>query len=356
MKYEFEGQHVVISKDQKRPKPKKITGTRFAGVLGFDTWNSPFAIWCEVTKAHVMPFEGNEATEAGQVIEPKIIEYLRTIFGRENVVDPTQIYGPEPYKKTYGNFFDHDIYGGMWDALLVDPETHEVEGVFEIKTTKRWADWENGAPTHQALQGALYAHLLDCPVVYMVGALIDSEVHYANPESFEPSVANIVIDEFDIYDRFPYFDNYVADGERFYHEHVASGVSPSFDEKKDKKYLDGLRTTVVGGEDISDLADVLREADQLTTEIESMKNPEVDKKEKRLKTLKEYIKSRLIERLRDFDTKSTVYSESYAWEVSRSTKSSFDEDAFAVDYPELYEKYQYEKISERLLTKKKEKE
>ncbi len=29
-------------------RPKKLTGTRFATILGLNPWSTPFEIWCEV--------------------------------------------------------------------------------------------------------------------------------------------------------------------------------------------------------------------------------------------------------------------------------------------------------------------
>ena len=36
-------------------RPKKLTGTRFATILGLNPWSTPFEIWCEVTR-----LRGNE--------------------------------------------------------------------------------------------------------------------------------------------------------------------------------------------------------------------------------------------------------------------------------------------------------
>lgn len=39
-------------------KPKKITGTRFAAIMGLNKWTSPFNAWCAITRTYEEPFEG----------------------------------------------------------------------------------------------------------------------------------------------------------------------------------------------------------------------------------------------------------------------------------------------------------
>ena len=38
-------------------RPKKLTATRFATVLGLNPWSTPFEVWCEVTRTWQRPFE-----------------------------------------------------------------------------------------------------------------------------------------------------------------------------------------------------------------------------------------------------------------------------------------------------------
>ena len=33
-------------------KPKKITGTRFAAIMGLNKWTSPFNAWCAITRTY----------------------------------------------------------------------------------------------------------------------------------------------------------------------------------------------------------------------------------------------------------------------------------------------------------------
>ena len=75
-------------------KPKKLTATRFATIMGLNAWSTPFSAWCEMTRTYEEPFEGSIYTEAGKVIEPKICEYLRSRYFMD-IKSPTDVYGPD---------------------------------------------------------------------------------------------------------------------------------------------------------------------------------------------------------------------------------------------------------------------
>ena len=139
-------------------KPKKITGTRFAAIMGLNKWTSPFNAWCAITRTYEEPFEDTIYTIAGKTIEPKQAEYMKTAYFMSNLITPTDVYGEDYFKKTWGDFFrDTPIFGGMWDYLLVDKEG-KPQTVLEMKTTKRSEDWVEDVPEYYALQAALYAY------------------------------------------------------------------------------------------------------------------------------------------------------------------------------------------------------
>ena len=115
---EWRGSHIKVEPPK---KPKKISGTYFPTVLGVDPWKSPFEAWCKNTRTYEPPFEGNKFTNAGQIIEPKVFDFLRNSMGfGDQVVTPTDVYGVDYFKKTWGDFFpENPIFSGMWDALIV---------------------------------------------------------------------------------------------------------------------------------------------------------------------------------------------------------------------------------------------
>ena len=73
------GNHIEVAPHK---KPKKITATRFATILGLNPWSTPFEMWCEITKTYQKPFEDTIYTIAGKTIEPKQIEYITSSVTR----------------------------------------------------------------------------------------------------------------------------------------------------------------------------------------------------------------------------------------------------------------------------------
>ena len=171
-------------------RTKKITGTRFATILGLNPWSTEFEMWCAITKTFELPFEDTIYTIAGKTIEPKQAEYMKKSYGME-LISPTDRYGADYFNKTWGDFFpDSPHLGGMWDFLGVD-EDGKVDTVLEMKTTKRIEDWQNDVPEYYALQAALYAYLLGVDNVIMVASFLD-EKDYADPSKYVPNIKNTI--------------------------------------------------------------------------------------------------------------------------------------------------------------------
>ena len=86
-------------------KNKKVTGTHFPTVLGFDPWKTQFEAWCRCTRTYEIPFTGNKYTNAGEMIEPKVFEFVRTSLGfGKKLVTPEDVYGKDHFKKTWGGY------------------------------------------------------------------------------------------------------------------------------------------------------------------------------------------------------------------------------------------------------------
>lgn len=329
---EFVDKHIVI--DNVPKKPKKLTGTRFASVLGLDKWNTPFKTWCAITKTYEDPFTENKYTLAGKTIEPKIIKYLNKAYFLNSVKSPTDIYGKDYFKKTFGDFFpESDIFGGMWDALVYYDE--EISAVIEIKTTKRAEDWADGkAPIHYSLQATLYAYLLGVDNIVMVAAFLEDE-DYEHPENFVPSVDNTIVDDFLLSERFPDFEDRIEIAREWWNKYVVTGISPDFDEKKDADILKILRTNTISVD--TDISALLAEAEQLTDEIAAVIATVADK-EARLKEVKDLIKEYGSRQFREGDTKVSFKTDRFEWTISRSQTTKVNTAALKKDG--LLEKYQ----------------
>lgn len=337
MSYQFKDNHIEL--DTLPKKFKKLTGTRFASVLGLNVWSSPFEIWCAVTRTYEAPFEDTVYTVAGKTIEPKIINHLKTRYFMD-LKDPTDVYGKDYFKKTFGDFYpDQPILGGMWDVLGDDY-------VVEIKTTKRAEDWTEGAPEYYKLQAALYAYLLGFDKFMMVVSFLE-EKDYDDPESFEPNFKNTMMIEYSLSEEYPDFENtHIKPAIDWWNAHVVTGISPDFDEKQDAEILKILRKNTIEPSD-DEITSLLKEADKLQVAIEKAEAKIADKKA-RLKEIDDQVKKYMSTQFRDGDKKVEIASAMYTWTLTRSTRKSVDSDALKKDG--LYDKYS--KSSETLTLKK----
>ena len=327
-------------------KPKKITGTHFSEVLGLNPYATEFEAWCRCTRTYEKPFEGNKYTHAGEVIEPKVFTFLRESMGfGDALVVPRDVYGDEPFKTTYGDFFpDKVVFGGMWDALIRGKDGN-YEAVVEIKTVQvdgrsgtleqRWKDGK--APDYQALQASLYAYLLGVKKVLMVGVtLYDRNGDYEHPEEVVPSFlnSNVYIDSFDVYERYPKFNRYIDWAIRWWNTHVLTGESPEFDPKKDEEILTALRTKTLNPE--TDIKSLISEAESLKSEIDKATAAMADKTQ-RYKELTDQIKTFAINSMSGTDKYVQFDGTSYKWTLTRVDTPKLNEEALKADG--LYEKY-----------------
>lgn len=317
-------------------KTKKVTGTRFATILGLNPWSTDFEMWCAITKTYEVPFEDTIYTVAGKTIEPKQAAYMKRSYGMD-LISPTDEYGADYFNKTYGDFFPNSKHlGGMWDYLAKD-ENGKVDTVLEMKTTKRAEDWVDDIPEYYALQAALYAYLLGIDNVVMVASFLE-EKDYETPENFKPSIKNTITVEFKLSERYPDFKDKVDQVEKWWKEHVKKGISPVFDEKRDEAILKALRTNSVDTNS-EDIQSMITEAEKLKAEVDEAEKA-IKEKADRLDTLNKAIKAEAVNRFRDGDKKVEIKGTSYIFSVSKTEpkeKPVYDDEAMKTDG--VYEKY-----------------
>jgi predicted phage-related endonuclease len=322
--------------------PKKITGTRFANIMGLSPYKSPFATWCEITRTYEEPFEDTIYTIAGKTIEPKQAEFMR-LFSGDNLITPTDKYGKDYFKTTRGDFFPEDpVLGGMWDYLVTD-ENGKPETVYEMKTTKRPEDWAEDIPEYYALQAALYAYLLGVDNVCMVCSILDERTDYANPEKYVPTFENTILRPFKVSERYPNMADLVGYARTWWAEHVETGVSPDYNEKDDAAILKELRTNKV--DDNAAIEDLIKDAETLKVEIDAH-NAEISAQEKKLKAIQEKIKEYAKANFREGDTRLVLSGPTMDWTYAMTTSTKVDEDLLKADG--LYEKYSKPSVSYRL--------
>lgn len=309
-------------------RPKKLTGTRFATILGLNPWSTPFEIWCEVTRTYQKPFEDTIYTIAGKTIEPKQAEYMKQTYFMSNLVTPTDIWGKDYFRQTYGDFFrESPVLGGMWDYLLYGKDGKPTT-VLEMKTSKRVEDWKDDIPEYYALQAALYAYLLGVDEVIMVASFLEPK-DYDAPEKFVCSGENTITRPFKVSERYPDFEKkYVKPALKWWKDYVESGISPAFDERKDAEILKALRTNNLSPE--TDMAALVKEAEDLKAKLDAHA-AEVAEDEKRYKVLTDMIKKAAIAQFRDGDKKVSIAGSAYNWEVSRTSTTKINKDAMKAD-------------------------
>ena len=337
----LEGNRIQIAPPK---KTKKITGTRFATILGLNPLSTAFEMWCAITKTYEKPFEDTIYTIAGKTIEPKQAAYMKKSYAMD-IITPTDIWGKDYFNKTWGDFFpDSPHLGGMWDYLS-QGEDGKVDAVLEMKTTKRAEDWENDVPEYYALQAALYAYLLGVDDVIMVASFLE-ENDYEDPKKFKPSAKNTITVEFKVSERYPDFAEKVARVEKWWEDHVDTGISPEYDEKKDAEILTALRTNTLTPE--TDIEALVAEAEALKKELDEVAASTAEK-EKRLKTINDIIKEHAMSQFRDGDKKVEVKGSVYVWTVSRSETTGIDKDALKADG--LLDKYSKKSVQYRMTVK-----
>jgi phosphoserine phosphatase len=236
----------------------------------------------------------------------------------------------------------------MWDYLFVDSNDKPTT-VLEMKTTKRVEDWKDDIPEYYAMQAALYAYLLDVDRVIMVCTVLEDR-DYENPENFKVNASNTFTREFLVSERYPDMEKTIRKVKKWWKDHVVSGKSPVYDEKRDAEILKALRANTVNPE--TDVADLVREAEEIQTRLDAVAEQTAEDV-KRLKVLKDQIKEIAQSQFREGDKEVIIPGSRYNWVTSVSVRAGFDEAKMKEDG--VLDKYKTkETITYRLTNKAKE--
>lgn len=354
--YGENGKNIIL------PEPPKqrlrITGHRVASVLGLNKYQSPFGAWCEITKLVKLPFEDSKYTLAGKAIEPKLIDFVRNRF--PNVMSIEEYYGNNIDKYKWNNFIeDSNIFGGIIDAVATREDLKTLTMIVECKTSSKPHLWENNqVPIEYLLQGCEYSYLKKLDRVLFICAFLQDD-DYNHPEMFEPNETNtkMVVKKIkDVLIEMPNgdmitFDDAIKYCEEWWEKYIDTGISPEFDEKLDKEYLDILRTSNPSND--NSLDELCKSAELLEQDIIKIKNETgIESKEKELKTIQDAIKDKMINLLKDGETKMSYG----VYKLNGSVSMKFNVKKFTEDNPTLYNKYCEESITYRLNKNKESKE
>lgn len=329
----------------------RITGHRMASVLGLNPYQSDFGAWAEIVKLAKLPFEGNKYTEAGKAIEPKLIEYMGTKL--PNIMSIEDYYGNSFSEYAYNNFKDDsNIFGGIIDAVSTLNDKKTLTAIVECKTSSKPQAWANNqVPIEYLLQGAEYAYLKGLDRIIFVCTFLQPD-DYNHPENFVVNDDNTIIvikklNEIliEIDGVYCNIEDCMKKATDWWNQYVVTGISPKFDEKVDKEYLDIIRATDETKD--NDLIDVCEKAYALNNEIKELKETSgINAMEKELKQLETSIKNKMIED----DTTSCG-----GYKLTKRVSSKFNEKLFAEEQPTTYNKY-CDQVETYTLTKDKKKD
>ena len=181
--------------------------------------------------------------------------------------------------------------------------------------------------------------------VIMVASFLEP-TDYEHPDKFTPSAKNTITVEFKVSKRYPNFGWMVAQATAWWENHVVTGISPDYDEKKDAEILKALRTNNLSPD--ANLDALIAEAENLKTELEAVYASVVDK-EKRLKTVTDQIKKCLTGAFRPHDIAVEHKGGKYVWSVTKHVSTELDKAAIEADG--LLDKYSRNKETFRINTK-----
>ena len=347
-KYGENNKNIILSEP---PKQKlRITGHRIASVLGLNKYQSEFGAWAEITKLVRLPFEDNKYTLFGKAVEPKLINIVRKKF--PNVMSIEEYYGNNIERYKWNNFIDDsNVFGGIIDAVATKEDLKTLTMIVECKSSSKPNLWkDNNVPIDYLLQGCLYSYLKGLDRVLFI-CCFPQDLDYNHPEEFEPNESNTIMVVKKIKDvmiQMPSgemitFQQAIDYCNEWWDKYIETGISPEFDEVKDKEYLDIIRTSKpINDNSLEDLCDT---AKSLIEEIETLKDKfGINEKEKQLKAIESSIKDGLMNNLKDGETKASCKQ----YSLSGTTTYKFNEKQFKEDHPNTYEKYLDTSVTYRL--------
>lgn len=344
MEWKYSEDRKRIELDKPPVQRLRITGHRIATILGVNKYDTPFKAWCEITKLVKKPFEDSMYMAFGRVVEPKLIKYVGQLY--PNVMPIEQYYGNNFDNYRYNNFKDiSNIFGGIIDAVSTRNDMKTIAMICECKTSSHAEHWVNNQPpVEYLLQGALYSYLMGLDRV-LFACTFPSAMDYNHPENYEVNASNtiLVVKKLSdilipIGDKYLNIEECIEYAKQWWENYIEKGISPEFDEVKDKEYLDIIRASKPCED--NDLIDVCEEAITLAKEISKLEETSgLKAKKELLKKLEDNIKDKMLEQ-----ELSTIGK----YKLSKSVKNVFDEKRLEKDNPMLYNKYIEEKVTYRL--------
>lgn len=349
-KYSDDRKRIIL---EKPPTQKlRISGHRLSTVLGLNKYATPFMAWAEITKLMKVPFVENKYIIAGRYVEPLVIDYVKKRF--PNIQSMEEYYGNAVDEYRYNNFkYDSNIFGGVFDFVSVKNDGKTIAMIGEVKSTSKPQLFDNNniIPEY-LLQAALYARLKGLDKVLFAVCFLTEE-DYMHPENIRVTDENVklVVKKlnecfFEINGEYYDIDGCMRIAEDWWKEHVETGISPEFDEELDKEYLEIIRKSQLSND--TGLVELTLQGIQLAKDIKALEvSSGITSMKKELKLIETAIKKEMMDNNLDVAGK---------YKLKRTTKMVFDEDTFAKEHENVYNKYCNEEISYTLSKDMKEEE
>ena len=223
-------------------RPKKISGSRIASILGEDRFNSEFKTACEIAKINP-PIIETPRMRAGDHSEPLVRDYLRKNVGiLERMFNSRNIGVEDPIPKEscyYEHFPNKEPFGGLVDGYITSNGRRIA--VLEIKTVKSNRYWFDSSgneitPTNYHLQASLYCALSGLnKILFVIAELPDN--YLLNISTWVPTNGNLSIR---VSDPLPMTRrmNFAKD---WYEKYILKGTTPPWTDE-DIPYVEQLRT------------------------------------------------------------------------------------------------------------------
>lgn len=249
---------IVLSDDYLKSnsnKFKKITGTRFASVVGLSKYTSPVKTWAIMTNLYKDEIDPVLA-KVGNEIEPKVRDYVNKITGYNFIAH-------NPFENKFDIFQFDDVYGGIPDGEPVGLNgkfLYEQDiPMLEIKTTsidrlsyekvndnftmKFDADGlpiikeENGKrkewfnknkiviPNEYILQLSLYLYLRNAKYGLFAITFL-KPIDYKEPSKYDPNDHEIVLAQMTLNKNKEFLD-LIEYGRKWYQIFIKTGKSPT---------------------------------------------------------------------------------------------------------------------------------
>ncbi|MGL4951442.1 MAG: MPN551 family DNA-binding protein [Mycoplasma sp.] len=259
--FKVDGNRIKLSKEfieNNKSKFKKITGSRFASILGKSEYNSPVKVWSMMVGIYNEPMDPTLA-KVGNTIEPKVHKFvcdeLNMNFKQYN-----------PFEIKWDAFKENPIFGGIPDGEPIDANGNFLypnAPMLEIKTTSidsfvykfnkntltmqkdvlgnpivksigqkkaKWFDDDGEIiiSNEYKYQLGLYCYLRNVKKGIFAVCFLET-TDYVNPENCNVNERDVRLVNFELDTE--EFNQAISYSEKWYKKYIENGISPEFSAK-----------------------------------------------------------------------------------------------------------------------------